>query len=405
MKKYTSRKTKNEVLPQKAGSFKQDRAFHVKPDTGNRPGTGISSISQSQPGPVIQRYSIFSPDQQIKNKSLGWKSPSMKAIRVGDFGLIAAEEGAKGSNNRVWAIDRKIRASENVLKGLGSTVKLESGTHTQYGKAPYRRGRGRKIPLHEVLVKDRSGVQTGRMKIAEDCGYLSRDVLGLTRPSQKAVAVTGRGQWKQFSKGLGYSSATGTKWAKEALSREFGNNPPKTKNDQRYKRFARKYGVDQYAKPTVGQGLVIAEQNQLPTATSAQNFHMAAVIARSQNDYITMETIVAKNPVGLPVKDNWYFRMYGTVKKGQTFHEETGKSGIVGTNYTTMVFQPEKKIIGVIRSNNAPLYVAGKITAWLNKGTAIRTNRLDRKKRHIRVMSGIHSSKTGWIANWFFKSN
>jgi hypothetical protein len=79
------------------------------------------------------------------------------------------------------------------------------------------------------------------------------------------------------------------------------------------------------------------------------NFHWAGVVMKAGADNITLENYAIMFPkTGDPVKDkenrqraydwtntDWVFQMYGTVKEGQTFHEQHLKSGTHGTKATT----------------------------------------------------------------------
>jgi hypothetical protein len=103
----------------------------------------------------------------------------------------------------------------------------------------------------------------------------------------------------------------------------------------------RKYGINKYAVPKVGQGLTISTEKDMPGYMSTDpkhtwNFHYAAAVLRSGPDFITLESAAGWD------SDDWIFFMYGPETKGQSFYEYHGATGTHGTKYQTYVVEPEK---------------------------------------------------------------
>jgi hypothetical protein len=87
------------------------------------------------------------------------------------------------------------------------------------------------------------------------------------------------------------------------------------------KSAAKKYGINQYAKPKAGEAIGIFSAG---TQGNTGMGHWAGVLARSGGDYVTLENY-AVNPGttfqgGANVNPNWYVRMFGS-KTGQSFYE------------------------------------------------------------------------------------
>ena len=115
----------------------------------------------------------------------------------------------------------------------------------------------------------------------------------------------------------------------------YDNLPPDKKDA-----FDRKYGINKYAAPRVGQGITIGTEYGMPgyadPSHSAWNFHYAASVLSSGADYITLESAAGWGP------DDWIFFLYGPASKGQSFYEEQGATGTHGTKNTALVVQPNK---------------------------------------------------------------
>jgi Domain of unknown function (DUF4157) len=96
--------------------------------------------------------------------------------------------------------------------------------------------------------------------------------------------------------------------------------------------------INRYAAPDVGQGYTISSGG--PSAGKATwNFHWGGVVMTSDDgkDKVVMENYA----VGDPKVENklWTFDVYGTEKKGQTFHERHSATQQHGKTPTTMLIE------------------------------------------------------------------
>jgi hypothetical protein len=118
-------------------------------------------------------------------------------------------------------------------------------------------------------------------------------------------------------------------------------------------------GINTAADPEVGGAYTMNTEYNMPgsdvvreadgTAKMRWNFHWGGVIMKDGANNITLENYaVMFEETGDPKKDaenaekaydwtnrGWNFQMYGTVKKGQTFHEQHLETGTHGTQAST----------------------------------------------------------------------
>jgi hypothetical protein len=123
-------------------------------------------------------------------------------------------------------------------------------------------------------------------------------------------------------------------------------------DDDGQQAFAEYAQINVAVNPEIGEGYTMATGYDLPGFTGgakAWNFHWAGVVMKAGSDNITLENYAVMFPAtGDKVKDaqnrqraydytntDWVFQMYGTVKQGQSFHEEHLRSGTHGTRGTT----------------------------------------------------------------------
>ena len=100
-----------------------------------------------------------------------------------------------------------------------------------------------------------------------------------------------------------------------AVTREVARATYQTLTSAERRRYARQLGMNEYAMPLVGDGI-----EALRGGGDFDGFpmHFAAVVARSGNDYVTLENFAKgldRAPLDTVGASNaWYFRMYGTLK-------------------------------------------------------------------------------------------
>lgn len=145
----------------------------------------------------------------------------------------------------------------------------------------------------------------------------------------------------------GGNPTTPEEWSQEIFAKEFGSGLTREQLYQKYAElspaakdaFDRKYGINKYAVPRVGQGITISTEKDMPGFTTTSgftwNFHYAAAVLSSGHDYVTLESAAGWSPT------DWIFFMYGPETKGQSFYEEQGATQTHGSKFSSFVVQPE----------------------------------------------------------------
>ncbi|MBK9030717.1 MAG: DUF4157 domain-containing protein [Myxococcales bacterium] len=117
-------------------------------------------------------------------------------------------------------------------------------------------------------------------------------------------------------------------------------------------------GINTAADPAIGGAYTMATEYNMPGSAevpghSRWNFHWGGVILKDGSNNVTLENYaVGFAPTGDDKKDEenaqkaydwvnheWNFQMYGTAKKGQSFHEEHLGTGTHGTRASTFAAQ------------------------------------------------------------------
>jgi hypothetical protein len=334
------------------------------------------------PDQIIQRYTVYKSSDQTGGKSLGWTHPASVDLNVADDGRLAV--GKKDA----WAEDTLIKDSEAILKSINSDIKLTQGTRTISGKEPNKGTAGTSKSLNEVSVINRTG--GGRADLTADCGTTARQVMGINSSSEKFSAVikpdgTGTESYSDSETYRGGSHTTTEAWFENILRKEYGSGFTATELRTKYeiltvdkkKAFDRKYGINKYASPNVGQAITIDRP-------SGWNFHFAGVILKSGEDYATTENF----PRAGRNSQSWYFKMYGPMSKGQTFYDKWADS----SGSTAMVVESDKARTGNIIQDTNLVYGLGKdilVELIKEENTWIKVN----------ILSGVSTGKTGWISS------
>ena len=99
--------------------------------------------------------------------------------------------------------------------------------------------------------------------------------------------------------------------------------------------------INRYASPSVGEGYTISTGGDAIAGKESDtwNFHWAGVVLTSDDgkDKVVLENYsVGKWKVE---NDRWTFEMYGTEKKGQSFHERHFKTDLHGETPTSMTIR------------------------------------------------------------------
>ena len=104
------------------------------------------------------------------------------------------------------------------------------------------------------------------------------------------------------------------------------NDPTTT---QEFEGKLKKMDINQFMKPKVGDAIVTTGLYKSTDAVPDFLYHFATVVAKSGNDYITMENYArAKNAVTASGGDPlFFFKMYGSKKNMQSWYEKQEASG------------------------------------------------------------------------------
>ncbi len=355
-------------------------------------------VQQTSHGPVhptVLRFTDYSVLQQGMGTSLGWAHPSKKALKVSDDGQLAVEDLSWGHSRMLWAESAKITSANSILKAQGSKVELKTRAGSISGNPPAV-PMSPSVTLTEVEPVDRA---TGTsLTLIAACMKACRQVMGIA-DTETTVSVTkgAAGKADVFGTpftafGARVSSAdpdlnAPEKWSEEIFKREFGSGLTRAEALKKYndlsatkkEAFDKKYGINKFAVPTVGQGIAVGTEYDMPGFKPHQqpgpmgtmvdrdtwNYHFATAILASGNDYISLENATGST------KPFWVW-MYGPASKKQSFDEFQAATLGHGTKQTTMVVEPEKLILGEINAADSPLVDnAGKVTK-LAKGVTIK---------------------------------
>ena len=319
--------------PVRPGAVSKTDAIHHKG------GTHINSNT-------MQRFVKYTQSDQSAGSSLGWKHPDSNYLKVAEDGEVAM-----GGYRQAWATDKRRDEGEKALKANYSQVKLEKGTKTIKGKQP-RTGTGNDITLTEVKAMNRDG--SGRADLTADCGTAARETLGVNRKSDKFCARYEGGGGPKLTTPRTYHGGTTTTpdyFADEIFKQHFGTHLSSSAARARYQAlpdnhptdfdkddFDKKYKINKYAVPNLGQAITANEP-------SGWNFHFAGVLLKSSEDYITGENY----PGSGRGEQSWYFGIYGPASKSQTFHD---KWAAAGGGTTTMVID--------VKETDRPLFMLKK---------------------------------------------
>jgi hypothetical protein len=242
----------------------------------------------------------------------------------------------KGTSDyqELYASPALIRQIKTNLKNLGSAFKVKQGTETLRGPAPnsWRIFRWWKKVLYRVQITNRDIPDNCTF---EACNANMWHLMGVVRSGegQKRVPYT------QFESQVGgqllieslEDTGIGMKTVRDqitGLTQGESRKAYRGLDPEEQEQVSRRYGINQYASPKIGEGLGIFSTND-------SEAHFAGVIAKSGNDIVVLENY-AGNPGGVEIESvkgkvnpNWFLRMFGPVKKywfaeneNQTFHGE-----------------------------------------------------------------------------------
>ncbi|HEV2737531.1 MAG TPA: DUF4157 domain-containing protein [Candidatus Elarobacter sp.] len=169
----------------------------------------------------------------------------------------------------------------------------------------------------------------------------------LSKNDQPEERLTARTYHARPSDPTKPQTSSAEEWTEEVFRKEWGAGLTRTElyakyaalSDAEKDAFDRKYGINNYAVPRTGQGITISSDYDMPgyadPSHSAWNFHYAAAVMSSGQDYVTLESAAGWKP------DDWIWFMYGPASKKQSFKEVQAATGTHGTKQSALVVEPE----------------------------------------------------------------
>lgn len=410
-----------------------------------------TSIVQNK---VLQRYTVYSPNDQALGKSRGWKEPGGRALQVADDGKLAVADNQEETKD-AWALESKIKEGNDILKRQESQIVMKPGGSKIQGKT----AGGQTSSLTKVKLESASG---GPAKLRADCGSAALQGIGahldkyagITREDRHFENYT---QLYDYEGGRGLNAPSGKisseiyqrmalQEANRRLSRQEALAWYEGLDKKEKTRLDKKYGINRYAVPRIGQGLMIGTEDDMPGYQSDNalgrrksdgkprdtwNFHFATAVMRSGSDYVTAENYYGKTRT----PDDWHFKMFGPAEKHQDFHYQNAEvdQGFGSRNSTMVVNEShafvsnhlQKRLMGLLSSLAAPKQktlattnapgvrlIATMPADWndadqyvlLPKGTQLEIVKQGREWSIVKVVgSGDYQDRKGWVSNIFLE--
>jgi len=277
--------------------------------------------------PAIQRYIGIPATQAAEMCGVSY------GLRVSDDGKMAVRdtlnETPAGTNEYqdVYLAHEVLEAAQQALGWVNSGVSLIS-TQSTIAIQTSPNSPHTKLAKVKIIFADFSG-----SKLYEDCDAVMGTIVGTSKnlksTDRKLHAIFKRKiddaddrSWALPARGIDIDPyAAMRKKITQANAIKEARPAWETMSDTSRDTAAKIFGINQYAKPEVGQGVGVFKAGTTGSTKYASG-HFAGVIARSGGDYITLENF-AGNPgtiaaLGARRNPNWYVRMFG--KGGQSFY-------------------------------------------------------------------------------------
>lgn len=298
---------------------------------------------------AVQRYTVVKTRQQRPGYWQGVGAP----LRVADDGTMAVKHVDGAPKNSpdyqvFFATGEIIASSQQALTAVGSAFTIAQGHETLVGRAPGDR-RAPSRTLHRAvtantdLARIGKGSHTFNVCSANLSNFLGAlrglpgDDTKLERRRDVELKLVGSLDHDRQSVVIGEDLDVAMKEARKIVTGKEENGPARdaydTLEESMRKQISAQYGIDEGAVTDVGQGFGIIRGG---TGGRDGMGHFAPVIAVSGQDRVTLENDVQqtlgreKHAIG-EINPNWYFRMFGPVKKhwygdeDQTFWGEAKK--------------------------------------------------------------------------------
>ncbi len=224
------------------------------------------------------------------------------------------------TRQRLWLEAGVLASSQAALQAVNSGVTLAATGNTIRGKPP---GRLRKTTLAEVSITFQD---VPNNESFTGCNAVAANVMGSLRAPHLGNQQATHGKFGKAVNGSKQVPTGATIWSsltayQKHVTGEADPDDAKAEWGQRsYARrvsAAKKYKTDRYAKPKAAEAIGVQH------GTGNSGGHFAGVLARSGNDYVTVENFAgnagahAQQGLG-SINPNWFVRMFGA-RKNESF--------------------------------------------------------------------------------------
>jgi hypothetical protein len=331
--------------------------------------------------------------------------------RISDDGRIAVDDHSRDA----WAEPDLIVRSNAILDRMKAKARIEPESGLMKVHAA-----GRQHYLQKFKMVDRDAgwwkhhFGDPEVDLIQDCGSANQQMMGSEAVGDRSYAAAAmNGANQEFTGETSYhaddNAAGGTLSTTEELSaqiyirimqREFHKTLSRedalkewTKlDDVQRDALSKKYGINKYAAPRVGQSVTIGSERDMPGSDGRlYNFHFALNLISAGQDYLSLENYDSSG-----VK--YYFKMYGPASKDQSFAAEEDNAMAVDRQHTAMVVVHPHMLAGKTRSSIVLQDSATRAPgATLAKDTRVKVIQQGDTDLQIQVLSGQHTGKQGWI--------
>ncbi len=330
--------------------------------------------------------------------------------RLSDDGRLAVDDHTK----RAWAEEEMIRDGNAFHKNNYSKGKMVQAGGEVEVIAPET---GKERTLREFHMRDRD--TDDELHTADDCGTACLQNLGSETRGSEDLVATYYSRWgsETYTDPTNYrgddNRPGGSLSTTESLSgqiyidlfeREFDASYTREEalrawarlGRRKRRRLSKKYGINEYAAPEMGQGVTIGSERDMPGARpGGYNSHFGFALMRSGDDYISLEDYDDSDVA-------YYFKMYGPANKRQSFAQERDNRTALGNKTTVMVVRHAESIVGSVSQTelhtldrSGPVTEVTKVT--LADGTRVRVIQRGVRRLQVEILSGAHTGKVGYL--------
>jgi hypothetical protein len=346
---------------------------------------------------VVQRYQVKTDsDGDTWRVSESGKSALWEQEKEGGRHLYMAPDLVKRANRKLrdagtngsfvrLSVDETRGIKTGLLDGVADSVRRVDPKLVAVGPDPS----GQKLKLiNEGGAKDDDGTKSAEFALFADCGRASRVVMGIdstgTKPSAhrtigatESVSAPSTSPMnftdiyrlamtkfmevpeneKYLKRGVHYTRSKSGRTMVEPTTDKDAKKLYWELGARGRKAFDKFTGTNRAANPEIGGAYTIVTEKEMPGFKKqgrTWNFHWAGVVAKDGSNNITLENYAVsygsspdpdrqkelREMAYNHVNRSYDFQMYGTKKKGHTFHEEHLASGTHGNRGSTFAVKP-----------------------------------------------------------------